>query len=107
MFPWAFPAPSFMAPGTIRVITMVRDITRLDIIGDLPGMRTTGVPIGGTGTGGITAGTGIEILSGAGTQDSGVAEFGCIDNLSCFLERRRAAPETCARARFGRPFCNS
>jgi hypothetical protein len=59
---WAFPARSIMVPGIIPATTMGRDIMLLDTIGDLTGMRTTGVPIGGTGTGGITAGTGIEKL---------------------------------------------
>ncbi len=51
-----------MVPGIIPATTMGRDIMLLDTIGDLTGMCTTGVPIGGTGTGGITAGTGIEKL---------------------------------------------
>jgi hypothetical protein len=60
IFPWAFPARSFMGLGTILVTSMARGIMLLDIIGGLTVIHTTGVPIGGTGTGGVTAGTGIE-----------------------------------------------
>jgi hypothetical protein len=49
-----------MALGTILGITMARDIMLPGTIGDLTGIRTIAVPIGGTGTGGITAGTGID-----------------------------------------------
>ena len=42
-------------------IFTVRDITRQDTIGGLPGMCITGILIGTTVTGGIVAGTGIEI----------------------------------------------
>ena len=53
MFPWVFPVRSIMVQDT-----MLQDIT-----GDLTDTGTTGVPIGATGTGGITAGTGIKFSS--------------------------------------------
>lgn len=43
-------------------IFTVPDITRQVTIGGLPGMCITGILIGATVTGGIVAGTGIEIL---------------------------------------------
>jgi len=49
MFSWVFPVRPIMVPDT-----MLQDIT-----GDLTGIGITAVPTGGTGTGGITAGTGI------------------------------------------------
>ena len=51
-----------MDPDTILVTTMARDIMLPVIIGGLTGIVTTGVPIGGTDTGGTIDGTGIEIL---------------------------------------------
>ena len=47
--------------GIILDIFMVRDITHQDTIGGLPGTCITGILIGATVTGGIIAGTGIEI----------------------------------------------
>ena len=49
-----------MAPDTILVTIMARDIMLPGIIGGLLDMRTTGVPIGGIGTGEITDGIGID-----------------------------------------------
>ena len=49
-----------MAPDTILVPIMGRDIMPLGTIGGPLDMRTTGVPIGGTGTGEITGGIGID-----------------------------------------------
>jgi len=62
MFPWVFPGRPFTGLVTILAITMGRAIMLLDIIGVHPGIDTTGVLIGGAGTGGITVGTGIEIV---------------------------------------------
>jgi hypothetical protein len=51
---------SFMVPDIVPVITTARDTMPRDITGDPTDIGTTSVPIGGTGTGGITAGIGIE-----------------------------------------------
>jgi hypothetical protein len=51
-----------MDQDIIQGIITDRDITHQDTIGGLPGMCITGVLIGVTVTGGIIAGTGIEIL---------------------------------------------
>jgi hypothetical protein len=48
------------APDTILVPITGRDIMPLGTIGGLLDMRTTGVPIGGTGTGEIIGGIGID-----------------------------------------------
>ncbi len=61
LFPWVQARPT-MDPDTILVTTMARDIMRPVIIGDLTGIVTTGIPIGGTDTGDPIDGTGIEIL---------------------------------------------
>jgi hypothetical protein len=49
-----------MAPDTTLVPIMGRDIMPPGTIGGLLDMGTTGVPIGGTGTGEITDGIGID-----------------------------------------------
>jgi len=50
-----------MVPDIDPAITTARGTMLRDITGDLTGIVTTGDRIGGTGTGGITAGIGIEL----------------------------------------------
>jgi len=60
--PSAWVARYITGRDIIRGIFTGRDITHRGIIGGLPATSTTGIPIGIAGTGGIAAGTIIEIL---------------------------------------------
>ena len=61
--PSAWVAPYITGRDIIQGIFAGRVITHRGIIGGLPATSTTGIPIGVAGTGGIAAGTIIEILS--------------------------------------------
>jgi hypothetical protein len=62
---WEVPAQSFMDLGTILVTTTARDTMLRATIGDHMDIGTTSVPTGGIDTGGIAAGTGIEMAYGS------------------------------------------